>query len=328
MGTKLRLTIFSLLLMLSVSGAFAIDYIGIVGNGCPIGWSPAGIQLTQDGSIFKYEGALSIGEIKFHLVNGDWCDGQWIQSMNPGDTLSLTPSAYQITNGCDVDNKWQINTAGYFTITIDTLAGTIMMEEAEEPASAYTSIQTAMYAPGSFNSWNASAAIMTLIADYTWETDPIAFEAGDYEMKFANTADWSGDDWGNTTGLTGTVELATGGAPNLTFAIVTAGDYVITFNDETLGYSIATEEANSVNEMEVSPIHIYPNPVSDKLCVNSSKIINNISIRDLSGRTVMNTYVGEKEAGIETSSLESGIYLIHVETIDRASVVQKLVIRN
>jgi hypothetical protein len=50
--------------------------------------------------------------------------------------------------------------------------------------------------------------------------------------------DWSGNDWGNATGMSGTAILTTGGGPNFNFTPQTNGLYSINFNPGTLAYSI------------------------------------------------------------------------------------------
>ena len=54
----------------------------------------------------------------------------------------------------------------------------------------------------------------------------IFFSVGNYELKFANTSDWSGNDWGDEM-VSGFAKLTTGGGANIKFNIETAGNYNI-----------------------------------------------------------------------------------------------------
>lgn len=100
--------------------------------------------------------------------------------------------------------------------------------------------QPAMYIGATFNNWNPAANPMSLIDD-VWVADIIQLNTGSYELKFANTTDWKGDDWGVASGLTGIASIATGGLPNIKFVITIPGDYTFTFDDITLAYSISSD---------------------------------------------------------------------------------------
>jgi hypothetical protein len=101
-----------------------------------------------------------------------------------------------------------------------------------------TSVGERMFAAGTFSNWRLKDNSMRWVND-VWEVISMPFSAGmNYQMKFANTMDWSGDDWGNAAGMSGMASLTTGGAPNIIFTPLTNGLYTITFNPVTLAYSI------------------------------------------------------------------------------------------
>ena len=52
---------------------------------------------------------------------------------------------------------------------------------------------------------------------------------GDYEFKFTNTTDWTGEDWGYANGFNGIATITTGGLPNIKFNISQSGNYIFTF---------------------------------------------------------------------------------------------------
>ncbi|MFT3752846.1 MAG: chitobiase/beta-hexosaminidase C-terminal domain-containing protein [Paludibacter sp.] len=89
-----------------------------------------------------------------------------------------------------------------------------------------------------FNNWTLSATPLKNTGGNNWTTDPITIPVGDQVMKFANTTNWSGDDWGNAFGLNGTTQLTTGGGAFVSFTTPVAGKYLITFNDYTLAYNV------------------------------------------------------------------------------------------
>jgi starch-binding outer membrane protein SusE/F len=94
----------------------------MVGSATPIGWSiDQAIELTEDatdGCIFTYSGPMEAGEFKFPVNrNTDWGQDMY---MRVDDT-----HMYRHTGGESDDNKWNITTAGNYTITANIEALTI-----------------------------------------------------------------------------------------------------------------------------------------------------------------------------------------------------------
>jgi hypothetical protein len=90
----------------------------------------------------------------------------------------------------------------------------------------------------SWQGWSPSKIPMA------WDTNEklykanVSLTAGQHKMKFTNTDNWSEDDWGGVDGLSGTAIKTTGGKPDITFTIATAGNYLIRFDPYSLVYSI------------------------------------------------------------------------------------------
>lgn len=104
---------------------------------------------------------------------------------------------------------------------------------------------TAMYVGGTFNDWTLGITPMAL-ENGVWKATGVQINAGDHQLKFANSDNWSGADWGNATGLSGIANLTTGGGPNVSFSIALNGTYTITFDEQSLAYAIVDE--NSMTE--------------------------------------------------------------------------------
>jgi hypothetical protein len=66
----------------------------------------------------------------------------------------------------------------------------------------------------------------------------VQIPASDYEFKFANSNDWSKQDWGNEQGPTGTAGPTTGGAANIRISVPQTAFYRLRFNDLTLEYAL------------------------------------------------------------------------------------------
>jgi len=70
-----------------------------------------------------------------------------------------------------------------------------------------------------------------------------------------------------------------------------------------------------------SPVHIYPNPTSNLISISSDKSIEvkQVSVKDLSGKTIMTT----DKTSIDLSNFGSGLYFIEVVT-NKASYVGRI----
>ena len=98
--------------------------------------------------------------------------------------------------------------------------------------------QEDMFVFGSFTHWTP---LRMGLQQGVWVVDNVPIAAGPQVLKFANTDNFSGNDWGNAQGLSGMASLTTGGKPNVQFNSPQAGSYKITFDDVTLQYSIQLE---------------------------------------------------------------------------------------
>jgi len=70
---------------------------------------------------------------------------------------------------------------------------------------------------------------------------------------------------------------------------------------------------------------VYPNPARDMVNVQSNLTINRLSIFNHIGQTVAEVYANELTTSVSTSKLESGVYIIRIET-DNGYTTQKLVV--
>jgi len=189
--------------------------------------------------------------------------------------------------------------------------------------------QDAMYVAGTFTGW-APNIPMTLV-DHIWVAEDVPISGGYHELKFANTSDWSGDDWGNATGLSGIAQLATGGAPNISFTMPATGLYEVRFDDINLAYTIGegetgveTGDALGVPELRQN----RPNPFNPETVIEYTlpeSAVVELGIYDVSGRLVRRLiFEAHMEAGAHAAlwdgqddagqAVGSGVYLCRLET--------------
>ncbi|MBQ8222949.1 MAG: T9SS type A sorting domain-containing protein [Bacteroidales bacterium] len=72
-------------------------------------------------------------------------------------------------------------------------------------------------------------------------------------------------------------------------------------------------DVNSINENDFNKLRIYPNPVKNKLNIMANQI-KSLSIVNMMGQSVLRQEVDVDEFVLDVSSLDSGMYLLNVET--------------
>ncbi len=101
-----------------------------------------------------------------------------------------------------------------------------------------------MFIAGAFNGWGAD--VMELVADHTWEIRGVDLQGEAW--KFKNCFDWCDEDWGDAD-CNGFMESNMGPNGNGDTACGFSGEVNITFNDETLEYTVrpAVDLASNVS---------------------------------------------------------------------------------
>lgn len=79
-------------------------------------------------------------------------------------------------------------------------------------------------------------------------------------------------------------------------------------------YTVNVTDALSVNGNDLNTVSIYPNPVNDMLYLSSRNTIEQVSIHNILGQLVIEKKVHALDIEVNTSSLESGVYLVNVQS--------------
>ena len=161
---------------------------------------------------------------------------------------------------------------------------------------------------------------MTYSGSNSWTTSPVSIAAGIHEMKFANTSNWTGNDWGNTSGLSGTATLSTGGLPNLSFSIPVTGSYLFSFNDATLAYSIKSSLTTNL-EVKCPNVHVSAIKSSNQLLVDIDNNQNaEIEVINMSGQILYKTTCNLKKNAIDVKPKNiNSLLLVRVKTNSNTS---------
>lgn len=285
-------------------GHYAQMYVGGTFNN----WSMKSMEFENNTWRLKNQ-VLLAGNYELKFANTNNFSGQdW------GNATGLAGTAQQTTGG-GANISFTITTPGTYSIDFNDI--TLQYNIQFTP-----NHQQNMFVGGSFSGW---ALQQMTLENEVWTKNNVAFTSGDHELKFANTSNWSGDDWGNANGTEGFAQLTTGGAPNIKFNLPNSGNYNIAFNDMTLYYQISS--SLSVNDVRKKDVLVYPNPAKEKIFISSEReIIKSYEIYDMSGRIIQTQKTNCKKCEIDVTKLSKGNYMLNVNLNDRV-VGQKIIIK-
>jgi hypothetical protein len=277
------------------------------------------------------ESACQSQSITFNSVPDKTYDAAQASFTLEATASSGLPVRYEITAGpatVEGSNLTLNGRSGTVTV-VARQAGDVTYCAALQQAVSFqiTGLSERMYIGGTFNNWTLDSTPMSL-TDGLWTDTGVQLSAGNHQLKFANTNNWSGDDWGDASGLTGTARLSTGGKPNISFTIAESGKYTFTFNDVTLEYAICKDIVASVSSREeaLSNVQVYPNPVNDMLHIKLTEAAASVSVVNAIGVVVITKQQRGNVFSIDTSSLPPGLYFVRVLREDKTSVVRKIII--
>ena len=119
-----------------------------------------------------------------------------------------------------------------------------------------------------------------------------------------------------------------GGNVYINDAMVTAADImadngVVHVIDKVL---IPDQTTTSVTNLNESEIKLYPNPATDYINIDLPSVSGNISIVNITGKTILIKDIRSSVERIDLSDLNSGIYLVRIQD-GPAVLTKKLIIR-
>jgi hypothetical protein len=152
-------------------------------------------------------------------------------------------------------------------------------------------------------------------------TSPLALALNAHHTNAACPTCADGVAWITVTGESGSYSYLwddAGSTSNDTLSNVLPGTYNVTITDVTCGSTITgtvvINDMINVESTDFGNISIYPNPANDQLFINfSDKPADFVEITDISGRTISSYNVAANTINIDISSLESGMYLLHMQ---------------
>ena len=74
---------------------------------------------------------------------------------------------------------------------------------------------------------------------------------------------------------------------------------------------------------ETLKVIMYPNPTASKWTIESSRVINNLTLFNLLGQKVLEQTAYEMKVTIDASDLKTGIYMLNINNTTMKRVIKK-----
>ncbi|WPO80338.1 T9SS type A sorting domain-containing protein [Flavobacterium sp. KACC 22761] len=91
---------------------------------------------------------------------------------------------------------------------------------------------------------------------------------------------------------------------------------------ERLAVTAKVNGSLSAPDFNLTSFQFYPNPVIDILNIENNAVIDDVEIIDVSGKSVLSKKINALSAGIDLSSLSSGVYILKVTSEGKAKTVK------
>ena len=188
---------------------------------------------------------------------------------------------------------------------------------------------SAIHTPSSSgNTVNTSSQTLASVADnfyeysMIWSPNKIVFMVDDVPYYTYNPSMKNADTWPFDLDHYLLLNVAMGGFaapidPNFTESAMVI-DYVRVYQSEAI---LSTQTINKAN-LEVE---LYPNPISEKLYVKSSKIINHIEIYNTIGKRVFRQNYYSNNVKLNLNGFAKGIYFVQIST-EATAISRKVVV--
>ena len=92
----------------------------------------------------------------------------------------------------------------------------------------------------------------------------------------------------------------------------------------TEGFKEDNEDIDNITEEQISSVQVYPNPVNDRLYIETQTLIQSIEIYDIYGRRQQLSAISCQSSVIDVENLKSGIYFVKINT-EKGNIVKRII---
>ena len=239
----------------------------------------------------------------------------------------------------DIDVSGSAPTTYQITTTANPSDGGTVSGEGSYYEGATCTLTTRPYPAYNFISWTENGIVVSTERTYTFTVTKTADYIANFEMKTFEVLATADPAEGGTVSITGdntygsTVTVSIEPNEDYEFLNWTENGTVVS-EEESYTFTLTANHnlvahlhcVASVGENSHQALNIYPNPVSDKLTIETSEAIGFVEIYNLTGTMVVSQECNSEKAEIDVNNLHEGIYFIRITT-DAAILTRRFVKR-
>ena len=239
----------------------------------------------------------------------------------------------------DIDVSGSAPTTYQITTTANPSDGGTVSGEGSYYEGATCTLTTRPYPAYNFISWTENGIVVSTERTYTFTVTKTADYIANFEMKTFEVLATADPAEGGTVSITGdntygsTVTVSIEPNEDYEFLNWTENGTVVS-EEESYTFTLTANHnlvahlhcVASVGENSHQALNIYPNPVSDKLTIETSEAIGFVEIYNLTGAMVVSQECNSEKAEIDVNNLHEGIYFIRITT-DAAILKRRFVKR-
>jgi hypothetical protein len=87
--------------------------------------------------------------------------------------------------------------------------------------------------------------------------------------------------------------------------------------------TVNVEDTLALDSTEINSVSIYPNPTASKWTIESSRVINTLTLFNLLGQKVLDQTVNGTKVNIDASNLKAGVYMLKINKTILKRVIKR-----
>lgn len=111
------------------------------------------------------------------------------------------------------------------------------------------------------------------------------------------------------------------------FGIDQDGEIYVASADNGVVYKLVDTDQLAIDEAQAAKFRMYPNPAKDAIYFADANFPATITIYDISGKKLIDATIENNETALNTSGLETGIYMVNVTDNSGVTSTSKLIVK-
>ncbi|MDD3077636.1 MAG: SusF/SusE family outer membrane protein [Paludibacter sp.] len=320
-ATLLKLTAIAFMALVLTTSVRAEKLLCLFGDATRSGWDKGNaspmIQDATDPAVFHYDAWLNTGNFKFILEN---TDDSWLPTWNKDTETTIFKRTSE--NATDInDTQFSIETAGNYSISVDTLNLTVSITPmAETEKIEFNTVF--IVGDATPNGWDiANSTELTKSSTTPFEFSYTgALTTGDFKFPVNRNSGWGQDFFMKVSDT----EMVLQNSPDSKWTITEEGNYNITMNTKDLSIDIQKQTTTQAENNSAEKVSISVESTNRIIHVSCAKNVGgDINVYSVTGqRTAYATLNTNTDIRIR----EAGIYLVSV-CHNGKTTIQKVLVK-